>query len=153
MIRHYQIKSDIIKVLAEHEDSFELSVPAVQRLIHFNKIQDKLASYSKNELLDNLHLLWDKKYIACSAEKDNSKFAILTEGRAAYVENKFLLAGEDEELKLKKSKIDLKNAERVHKTYSSTRFMTVAAFIISLVLLFLKLAEVLNIWPYLIYKA
>ena len=42
----------------------------------------------------------------------------------------------------KKLKIDLANAERVYKTYFSTRVMAIIATIVSVALLFLKLAEV-----------
>lgn len=42
----------------------------------------------------------------------------------------------------KKLKVDLANAERVYKTYFSTRAMAIIATIVSLALLFLKLAEV-----------
>jgi len=41
----------------------------------------------------------------------------------------------------KKLKVDLANAERVYKTYFSTRAMAIMATIVSVVLLFLKLAE------------
>ena len=45
------------------------------------------------------------------------------------------------ELSDKKLKVDLANAERVYKTYRSTRVMAIAATIISAILLLLKLAE------------
>ena len=41
-----------------------------------------------------------------------------------------------------KTIIDLENAKRVYKTYPSTRFMAITATIVSIILLFLKLAEV-----------
>jgi hypothetical protein len=57
-----------------------------------------------------------------------------------------------DEISIEKLMFDFKNAERTYKSYPATRFMAIAAFIISLLLLFLKLAEVLGIWPYPIGK-
>lgn len=47
-----------------------------------------------------------------------------------------------------KEDLDFKNAERVYKSYPTTRLFAWTAFIISLLLLFLKLLEVFHIWPY-----
>ena len=48
----------------------------------------------------------------------------------------------------KKLNIDLANAERVYKSYPTTRFITWAGFIISILLGYLKIAETIKLWPY-----
>jgi hypothetical protein len=53
---------------------------------------------------------------------------------------------EKEEIAFRKSKIDLINAERVNKTYKSTRFIALAGFIISLIGLCVAVAKALNMW-------
>lgn len=64
------------------------------------------------------------------------------------------LKQQDDEKKVTESKtarkleVDLANAERVYKTYNSTRFISWTSFGIGLFLGFLKLAEVLKWWPY-----
>ncbi|MCC6761955.1 MAG: hypothetical protein IT252_12110 [Chitinophagaceae bacterium] len=45
----------------------------------------------------------------------------------------------------RKLEVDLANAERVYKTYPSTRFMAITATIVSVCLLLLRLAEVFGI--------
>lgn len=49
---------------------------------------------------------------------------------------------------IEKISIDLKISERVYKTYPTTRFITWAGFSISVLLLLLKLAEAIKLWPY-----
>jgi hypothetical protein len=51
-------------------------------------------------------------------------------------------------LEERKTEVDLNNAERVYNSYPSTRIMAIIACVVSVCLLFLKLAEVLKIWPY-----
>ncbi len=46
----------------------------------------------------------------------------------------------------KKQSLDLKIAERIVKSYRSTRFIAWAGFVIALILLMLKLAEEINNW-------
>jgi hypothetical protein len=53
-----------------------------------------------------------------------------------------------EDLKNKKLEVDLRNAERVYKTYPYTQFIAWITFAIALFLGFLRLAEALKWWPY-----
>lgn len=55
---------------------------------------------------------------------------------------------EKKEKENEKLTVDLANAKRVYKTYNSTRWMAIASFVFSLLLLILKLAEALKLWPY-----
>jgi hypothetical protein len=55
---------------------------------------------------------------------------------------------EKQDLEERKVIIDLKNAERVYKTYFTTRLITWRRFGISVLLGLLKVAETLKIWPY-----
>jgi len=48
----------------------------------------------------------------------------------------------------KKQILDLRIAERIVKTYPYTQFIAWTSFIIAMFLGFLKLAEVLKLWPY-----
>lgn len=52
------------------------------------------------------------------------------------------------ELTFKKLKYDVKISERVVKTYPTTQIITWVTFAVMLILAFLKLAEVLHMWPY-----
>lgn len=58
------------------------------------------------------------------------------------------IVNQEKKLQSKKLEYDVKNAERVYKSYPSTRIMAIIACVISVCLLFLKLAEALSIWPY-----
>lgn len=62
-------------------------------------------------------------------------------------EDKTAKEEEIEAINIKKTKIDLANAERVYKTYFSTRLMAIIAAIVSVGLLFLKLAELFGWLP------
>ncbi|MBL7739369.1 MAG: hypothetical protein JNK14_09120 [Chitinophagaceae bacterium] len=52
------------------------------------------------------------------------------------------------DLSYMKLKYDKKISERIYKTYRSTRIMTFIAFLISVILAYLKAAEVFKWWPY-----
>lgn len=52
------------------------------------------------------------------------------------------------DLQNEKLKYDVRNAKRVYKTYPTTRLFAWIAFISTIILLLLKLAEVLKLWPY-----
>jgi hypothetical protein len=54
----------------------------------------------------------------------------------------------EKNLELRKKEIDYHNAERVYKTYFTTRFITWISFIIAVLLGLLKVAESLKLWPY-----
>jgi hypothetical protein len=66
-----------------------------------------------------------------------------TGGHVAYAEKVKRLAEHREE----KEFTDLKMATKVYKTYGSVRFMATCAFAVSMVFLFVKLAELLKLWP------
>lgn len=48
----------------------------------------------------------------------------------------------------KKLEYDVKNAERIYRTYGTTRAITWITFFVMLILGFLKIAESAHIWPY-----
>jgi len=77
-------------------------------------------------------------------------YEIKPKGIQAYLHYKKLREKESEEqaLQSKKLKYDVKNSERVYKTYGTTRAITWITFFVTLVLALLKLAETLHIWPY-----
>jgi hypothetical protein len=52
------------------------------------------------------------------------------------------------ELNYKKLKYDVRNAERVYKTYTTTRLIAWVTFIVMLILAALKISEVIRVWPY-----
>ena len=55
---------------------------------------------------------------------------------------------EEERLKFRKLQLDVKNAERINKTYPTTRLITWITFIVMLILAALKITEVMHIWSY-----
>lgn len=54
----------------------------------------------------------------------------------------------ERELTSKKLRLDTSNAERIYRTYNTTRVITWVTFFISIILALLKIAESLKIWPY-----
>jgi hypothetical protein len=96
-----------------------------------------------------VNLLTTKRWIEVT--KYHPNFYIISNfGRTVLLNEieKRKIESEKEELQKRKLKVDLVNAERTLKTYPSTRFMAISAWVVSICLLFLKLAELLSIWPY-----
>jgi hypothetical protein len=96
MKKHFKIKHKILQILAQFEDSFPFGAMANDRLIHYSEIERKISNVDKIYLLDILQSLTSAKEIYCSMEFDNSKFLILQDGKAAYIENKYLSLGRKE---------------------------------------------------------
>jgi hypothetical protein len=55
---------------------------------------------------------------------------------------------EEKDLQFKKLQLDVKNGERVYRTYPKTQFIAWVTFAIVIILAILKLAEALKFWPY-----
>jgi hypothetical protein len=94
---------------------------------------------------DILHTLKKDGFVIFGNEATDS----ITTARAQVYNDSHIIVGLtypglDEIIRLEKQEYDLKNAERVYKTYRWTRFLAIAGFIISLMLGLLKLAEVLK---------
>ena len=96
-----------------------------------------------------VNLLATKRWIQVTKYHPNF-YTISDFGRAVLLNEieKRKIESEKEELQTRKLKVDLVNAERTLETYRSTRFMAISACVVSICLLFLKLAELLSIWPY-----
>jgi hypothetical protein len=87
--KYFNARHEILKVLANYQDSFPVDTPSVDRMLHFSEITNKLKHYDKDFFLDNLQYLTDTKEIHCTRKFDNSEFIILKEGRTSYRENKY----------------------------------------------------------------
>lgn len=89
-----------------------------------------LPGFSINPLTDKVHLSDNarKLFVADKAKRDKQK--------------------EIEELNNRKLKVDFQNAETTLKSYPRTRLIAWASFIIAVILLLLKIAEALKLWPY-----
>jgi hypothetical protein len=53
-----------------------------------------------------------------------------------------------EEIRQKKDEIDLKNAERVYKSYPYTQTIAWVSFVIAILLGYVEIAQVLKLWPF-----
>ena len=96
MKKHFKIKYQILEILAKFQDSFPIGTSSKDRLLHYSEIEKEFPKISKHYLLDNLHYLTTTKEIYCAMELENSKFLILEDGRAAYLENKYRSLGRKE---------------------------------------------------------
>lgn len=122
-----------------------------KRLDYFMIIEAKKHSLYLNKIehviLTN-HIIELRNYGFISFEKN--EYSVLPKGEEAYKEflKKKEMESERKELEFKKLKIDLTNAERVYKTYKSTRLIAWVTFIIAVLLALLRLAEALKLWPF-----
>ena len=96
MKKHFKIKHRVLQILAQYQDSFPVGTNSNERLLHYSEIEKNFPNIDKNFLLDVLHYLTTTKEIHCSMEFENSKFLILQDGRAAYIENKYRSLGRKE---------------------------------------------------------
>jgi hypothetical protein len=94
-------------------------------------------------------ILEEKNIVKCSDGWDRQVFYLMPDGWN-YISFDNLLKREltGKEKKDRKEDIDLRIAERVYKTYSSTRLMAIISCIVAVFLALLKLAEALKLWPY-----
>ena len=105
--------------------------------------QTFLRDHSKKPLFGTvLQILEEKEIIKCTDGHSRTQFLLLEKGRN-YSSWDDLVRSEREasELKKKKENIDLKNAERIFKTYWFTFAMAAIGLVISIILLVLKLRE------------
>ena len=93
---HYKIRHLLLKTLLEYDDKFEASSSISERQIHFRDICKKIPQFDSVYVLDNLDYLQSKGEIYCSKEFDNSKFTIISNGRHAYLEKRYLTEGQKE---------------------------------------------------------
>ena len=96
MKKHFKTKLRILQILAKFQDSFPVGTNSNDRLLHYSEIEKQFPKVSKNYLLDSLHYLTTTKEIHCTMELENSKYLILQDGRAAYIENKYRSLGRKE---------------------------------------------------------
>lgn len=98
---------------------------------------------------DMLHNLKGKGFVLFGNEATDS---IVQSRGQVYSDNNIMVClthnGLDEISRVVKQNYDEKNAERVYKTYWSTRTMAISAFIISLLLGLLKVAEEIGWHPW-----
>ena len=94
--KHYRVQHLLLKLLFEHDEKFPASAGMKERQIHFDDLCEKLHQFDRTYLLDNLDYLRLKEEIYCSLEFDKSKFAIISKGRHAYLEKRYLVEGSKE---------------------------------------------------------
>lgn len=94
--KHYRLRRLLLKLLVEHDEKFAASEAMKARQIHFDDICQKLPQFDRAYLLDNMDYLRLKDEIYCSLEFDNSKFAIISNGRHAFLEKRYLVEGSKE---------------------------------------------------------
>lgn len=104
--------------------------------------------FKRPYFMDILRMLREEKFISYS---DVDLDGIIVSHGGIYNDKVLMVSlthnGLDEIARIEKQNYDLKNAERVYKTYCLTKSLSIAGFIISLVLALLKIAEVLKWLP------
>ena len=114
--------------------------------IEFATLDDALTGCFDNNKDENIY-----KYVSALVWKglinDGKPLQISEIGKEFFTKEKIIRdrQKEEKELQFSKLKYDVTNAERVYKTYRTTRFMAISACIVSICLLLLKLAEMLGI--------
>ena len=103
----------------------------------------------KSDVSYVMTILEEKNVIKCADGHNRQIFYLMPDGWN-YISFDNLLNKElaTKEKKDRKEDIDLRIAERVFKTYSSTRLMAIISCVVAVFLALLKLAEVLKLWPY-----
>ena len=82
-------------------------------------------------------------------KQSGSRKINLTDKGALDYRNKFYIKQwKEEKLSRKKLKLDMKNAERIYKSYPATRFIAWTGFIFAAIGLYLSIARAINIWPF-----
>ena len=116
---------------------------------HIDAFKQIFDNNLKSDVAYVLTILEEKNIVKC-ADGFNRQIFYLTPEGWNYTSYDEIIKKENikKEKKDLKDEIDLRNAERVFKTYNSTRFIAWATFIITIILALLKLAEVLKFWPY-----
>jgi hypothetical protein len=110
--------------------------------------QEFQLSYPKREIGYVVNILNDKGMLECADGVVKQYFYLSHKGWQYESYNKLLEKERLEtEIKSRKDTIDLKNAERVYKSYPITRFAAWFGAISGIILLLLKLAEVLDLLP------
>jgi len=104
---------------------------------------------SKSDVSYVMTILEEKNIVKCADGHNRQIFYLMPDGWN-YTSFDDLLQKERtaKEKKDRKEDIDLSNAERVYKTYGTTRFITWVTFVIAVLLALLRLAEALKLWPF-----
>ena len=103
----------------------------------------------KSEVSYVMTLLEEKNIIKCADGQNRQVFYLMPDGWE-YTSFNDLLQKERaaKDKKTRKEDIDLSIAERIYKTYSSTRLIAIISCVVAVFLALLKLAEALKLWPY-----
>ena len=94
-------------------------------------------------------ILEEKNIIKCADGQNRQVFYLMPDGWE-YTSFSELIQKEraERDKKTRKEDIDLSIAERIYKTYSSTRLIAIISCVVAVFLALLKLAEALKLWPY-----
>ncbi|MEJ7677460.1 MAG: hypothetical protein WKG06_06235 [Segetibacter sp.] len=130
----------------KHPHQYELADEMLKRLMVTKIVPIKIFHPEFKNTNSIIEQLIEDKYVKLSADKLS---LVITQKGERYIstgghEKQF----EREDIAESKLKIDLLIAERVYKTYWSTRFISWISFTIAVLLALLKFAEVLKLWPY-----
>ncbi|TVR78465.1 MAG: hypothetical protein EA412_08495 [Chitinophagaceae bacterium] len=95
--KKYIIRHNILKLLSDKLDSLP-SNPQLPKdtYIHTNELFQELRPHSNERVWQNLEYLTDIKEIGCNEKDKDSHFYILSTGRIAYFDEKYLTKGENE---------------------------------------------------------
>ena len=109
------------------------------------------------ECVDLLNFLRKEELIALSNGRDKDDkitylYSILPKGSIFLNNGGYVKHNTDkviiDNLNKEKLEIDVAHARKILKTYPTTQIIAIIACVISVCLLFLKIAEALSIWPY-----
>lgn len=137
------------KLIADKVVSYFKEVNGVKTHIDtFRRKFEEIPSF-KSEVSYVLTILEEKNILKCDDGYNRQIFYLMPDGWDYTTFDDLLLnekAAKDK--KTRKEDIDLSIAERVYKTYSSTRLMAIISCVVAVFLAILKLAEALKFWPY-----
>lgn len=103
----------------------------------------------KSEVSYVMTILEEKSILKCADGHNRQIFYLMPDGWD-YTSFDDLLQKEKsaKDKKTRKEDIDLSIAERIYKTYPSTRLMAIISCVVAVFLALLKLAEAIKLWPY-----
>jgi len=137
------------KTIANNIVSYFKEVNGVKTHIDaFRRKFEAIPSF-KSEVSYVMTILEEKNILKCADGYNRQIFYLMPDGWDYTSFDDLLLkekAAKDK--KTRKEDIDLSIAERIYKTYPSTRLMAIISCVVAVFLALLKLAEALKLWPY-----
>ena len=116
---------------------------------HIDAVKQRVETNQKSELSYVITILEEKSILKCADGHNRQIFYLMPDGWE-YTSFDDLIKKEKaaKDKKSRKEDIDLSIAERIYKTYSSTRLMAIISCVVAIFLALQKLAEALKLWPY-----